>query len=254
MTTRTAITEAACILPLVAVPTLVFGLIIFILLREREALGGRHFTALLTFIVFPVIAIILTIFIYGFSFITISVILSLLIVQESHRFSTIQQNILLQHDASTDMLTGLKNRRAMDHDMIDAFHQMIEEEKPLGICIFDIDFFKEVNDTYGHQKGDEYLITVAKVVQQICNAYQGVRLYRYGGDEYLLIFERYSDRELLNITDEMRQDRRGPEDPERKSRRTDLTSPSPWGSRTRSPSWRTPFSITCTTRIWRCIG
>jgi len=79
-----------------------------------------------------------------------------------------------------DSLTGLLNRQA--------FERCCEQQKsgrPLTVVMFDIDHFKEVNDTQGHLRGDEYLRTAAQLVQR-CYASVGP-CYRVGGDEFCVV-------------------------------------------------------------------
>ena len=87
--------------------------------------------------------------------------------------------------AITDDLTQVFNRRQM--------FKILEHQKALGdrgihpfsICIFDLDFFKRVNDTYGHEKGDIVLRTVAQSIQK--NLRDIDHIARYGGEEFILI-------------------------------------------------------------------
>lgn len=73
------------------------------------------------------------------------------------------------------------------------FYKMLEssiqkEEMPLCIAVVDIDDFKSVNDTWGHEKGNEVLIYLAAQLQYCCNN-QG-HVFRYGGEEFTIIFPR----------------------------------------------------------------
>ncbi len=93
-------------------------------------------------------------------------------------------NDLLKKEAYTDQLTGLFNRRrAME------YIKTVREEypdKPISIAIGDIDFFKKVNDTYGHDMGDEVLKDVAKIMVDACG--RDAFLARWGGEEFLMVF------------------------------------------------------------------
>ena len=72
----------------------------------------------------------------------------------------------LEHAALTDGLTGMQNRRYFD----DALKEYLEEfrriEKPVGLMILDLDHFKQVNDTHGHDVGDEVLRAVASCLKE----------------------------------------------------------------------------------------
>ena len=93
-------------------------------------------------------------------------------------------NDFLKKEAYTDQLTGhFTRRRAME------YIKTVREEypdKPISIAIGDIDFFKKVNDTYGHDMGDEVLKDVAKIMVDACG--KDAFLARWGGEEFLMVF------------------------------------------------------------------
>lgn len=92
-------------------------------------------------------------------------------------------NEQLQDKASRDALTGVFNRGAI-MEFLQQFLQT-ERKQDSAVLMFDIDFFKKVNDTYGHLQGDLVLRTVASVLQQ--NIRPNDRLGRYGGEEFLVV-------------------------------------------------------------------
>ena len=88
--------------------------------------------------------------------------------------------------SQTDDLTAISNRR----HIMDQLSRMIETGRsgagPIGCaCLFDIDHFKRINDMYGHQVGDEVLVSVAKTVRRIARIGDGFG--RVGGEEFLLL-------------------------------------------------------------------
>ena len=85
--------------------------------------------------------------------------------------------------AYTDTLTGLQNRRAMDK----ALQYLEGAGQPFGLMHLDLDYFKQVNDTYGHGAGDQVLKYVAGVLQDETRS--GDLVARVGGDEFVLIFK-----------------------------------------------------------------
>lgn len=89
--------------------------------------------------------------------------------------------------AKTDSLTGLLNRRAFDERIKQAFlHTMRQRSSPLSLLFFDLDHFKEINDTYGHQIGDEHLKKMANILRTIIR--EDVDLaFRIGGDEFAAV-------------------------------------------------------------------
>ncbi|MDB5553778.1 MAG: pleD, partial [Rhizobium sp.] len=95
---------------------------------------------------------------------------------------SVQQTIEL---AVTDGLTGLNNRRYLDKHLKLLFDRAIARGRPLSICITDIDRFKSVNDTYGHDAGDEVLKEFAARVR---STVRGADLAcRFGGEEFVVI-------------------------------------------------------------------
>lgn len=87
--------------------------------------------------------------------------------------------------AVTDPLTGLSNRRYLDTHLKVLFNRAAQRGRPLSICITDIDRFKMVNDTYGHDAGDEVLREFAA---RIRSSVRGADLAcRYGGEEFVVI-------------------------------------------------------------------
>ncbi|MBE5925179.1 MAG: GGDEF domain-containing protein [Lachnospiraceae bacterium] len=93
-------------------------------------------------------------------------------------------NDKLKKEAGTDQLTGLVNRRrALEYlqELRDASFSSF-----ISIAMGDIDFFKKVNDTYGHDAGDEVLKSVANTMKEVCGS-KGL-VSRWGGEEFLIIF------------------------------------------------------------------
>lgn len=89
---------------------------------------------------------------------------------------------MAEEEAMTDILTGLRNRRAMDRVLA----QMTIAGLPFALMRLDLDFFKAVNDTYGHAAGDTVLRAVARILTQ--ETRDGDILARVGGDEFTLLF------------------------------------------------------------------
>lgn len=96
----------------------------------------------------------------------------------------------LQELIERDPLTGLLNRRTCSKKM-DA---LIKTGKPFSVVMADIDFFKKINDTYGHAAGDEVLRGVAEILLKTVRANNGFA-FRWGGEEFLLVLP---ERDLEN--------------------------------------------------------
>ena len=91
----------------------------------------------------------------------------------------------LERDRSIDMLTELLNRRALFERAEPLFHALPHADKPLVVLFADLDQFKQINDTLGHQFGDRVLAAIAKVILE--SVRQSDLVARYGGDEFVLV-------------------------------------------------------------------
>jgi diguanylate cyclase (GGDEF)-like protein len=87
--------------------------------------------------------------------------------------------------SQTDALTGLANRRHIEERLTEMYEHSSRLSEPLSCVMCDIDKFKSVNDTYGHQAGDAVLRQFAKILQG--EAREIDRIGRYGGEEFLLL-------------------------------------------------------------------
>ena len=109
----------------------------------------------------------------------------------------LKENSLLQVQAQTDALTGLPNRHAMSRVMAEAFERAWKNKTNLGVEVLDIDYFKEYNDTYGHQKGDKCLEKVAGILDELTRKDRNRFCARYGGDEFILIYENMTEEAIM---------------------------------------------------------
>lgn len=97
-----------------------------------------------------------------------------------------------------DFLTGVANR-TLFYKVADKFYYNSKRNNSiLGLMFIDVDKFKEINDTYGHKKGDEVLVLVSKILEN--STRNGDLVARYGGDEFLVLLPNikdYDDIELI---------------------------------------------------------
>lgn len=94
--------------------------------------------------------------------------------------------------ASHDALTQTENFAAYTSAIEDLFAESRKQEQPLTMMMFDIDHFKQINDTYGHSVGDQVLREVSSVVQTVIAANDDqISFYRTGGEEFNLLFPTY---------------------------------------------------------------
>ena len=104
--------------------------------------------------------------------------------------------------AKTDALTGLANRRAFDDAISKAIADRHSNEAQTGLIILDIDHFKSVNDTYGHQSGDRIIARVGKVLRD--NVRPGDFPARIGGEEFAVLCQNVPFEELGLIAERVR--------------------------------------------------
>ncbi|MGD8192695.1 PAS domain S-box protein [Brevibacillus ginsengisoli] len=95
-------------------------------------------------------------------------------------------NQILQEISSVDGLTGIPNRRFFDENYQKEWNRALRNNKPLSIIMFDIDFFKGYNDSYGHQAGDDCLKQVAQLISAPLRR-PGDFAARYGGEEFIVV-------------------------------------------------------------------
>lgn len=110
---------------------------------------------------------------------------TLLLQDASSRISLEERLKTLNEKASQDGLTGVANRAEFDraHRRWVALH--LERGLPYSLIICDLDLFKRINDTYGHQAGDEALIAFAALLRKYCRG--GDMVARYGGEEFVML-------------------------------------------------------------------
>lgn len=94
--------------------------------------------------------------------------------------------IRLRELGETDQLTGLFNRRKLQHDLTLHYKSYVRAAVPTSILMFDLDNLKRVNDSKGHHEGDEAIRVVAHICRQALRENDGA--YRFGGDEFVITF------------------------------------------------------------------
>lgn len=110
----------------------------------------------------------------------------------------------LEHLSLYDQLTGLANRRYFDNTLDRQFALASRHKSPLSLIICDVDFFKIYNDSYGHQKGDECLSKVGKVLAEQAKRPTDLAC-RYGGEEFTVILPTTNLQGAKFIAENMRQ-------------------------------------------------
>lgn len=98
-----------------------------------------------------------------------------------------QRTLQLEYENRSDALTDLYNRRYLFSEGARLYERWQRDGAELAILLMDLDHFKRINDTYGHQAGDQVLIEVAHILKQHCRPYDLVA--RYGGEEFVIMLE-----------------------------------------------------------------
>jgi len=118
--------------------------------------------------------------------------------QKIHEVTLLKDD--LEYHASHDSLTGLMNRRAF-HGVIDNL-MLGDHQQQLVLMMLDLDHFKAVNDSFGHQRGDEVICLVANLMKQNCR--RSDVICRYGGEEFLLLLSGVDLQQALEKANQLR--------------------------------------------------
>ncbi|CDK97383.1 putative GGDEF: diguanylate cyclase (GGDEF) domain [Magnetospirillum gryphiswaldense MSR-1 v2] len=108
----------------------------------------------------------------------------------------------LRESALRDPMTGLNNRRFLEEYVDTLVANVQRRQSQVGIMMLDLDFFKMVNDTYGHDAGDAVIKAMAKVLRQAVRASDMV--IRYGGEEFLIVLLDASPEQADQIAEKIR--------------------------------------------------
>lgn len=121
--------------------------------------------------------------------------------QQYQEILKLQEQLMLQ--VLRDPLTGLHNRRFMDEALLKEFARAKREQYALSLIMLDLDFFKHVNDTYGHAVGDQVLVTLSEHLK--AHARESDIVCRYGGEEFLIAMPRMTPEQAFKKIDSLRQ-------------------------------------------------
>jgi diguanylate cyclase (GGDEF)-like protein len=124
--------------------------------------------------------------------------LTTLAVQSGTRIGTVRSFQESQLQANTDLLTGLLNRRSLENTL----RNLLRDAKPFALAMADLDEFKQLNDTYGHEAGDRALRVFSRTVQEAVRTHDIVA--RYGGEEFVLIFPEADIAQAVELLDRLR--------------------------------------------------
>jgi diguanylate cyclase (GGDEF)-like protein len=154
-----------------------------LLIIYRKNIEKRYYFSLMFFAVPPVIGTLMQIFIYGIPFALIGVTFSLLIVL-----------LYIQNDnMNTDFLTGIANRKRFE-DILNARVENCDENGTFSLILLDLDNFKNINDTFGHEMGDNALKAISKMLALSVRSNDFIA--RFGGDEFCIVTDISNNKDL----------------------------------------------------------
>ncbi|MGB5217520.1 MAG: GGDEF domain-containing protein [Smithella sp.] len=110
----------------------------------------------------------------------------------------------LAHLSNTDVLTGLYNRRYFDQALDLEWKRSGRNKTILSVILFDIDHFKNINDSFGHQAGDEYLMKTADIMNSIFKRDIDI-VARYGGEEFIVLLPEINADHARQLAEQIRQ-------------------------------------------------
>lgn len=112
------------------------------------------------------------------------------------------RNRQLEERSYIDPLTGLLNRARLNQMLEQEFHAAVAGGWPLSLGFVDLDQFKRINDTYGHQVGDKVLISISRLLQ--AQVRQADIAARYGGEEFVLVFPGTEENKAFELLERLR--------------------------------------------------
>ena len=118
-------------------------------------------------------------------------------------YRTETQREQLEMLATLDPLTGLQNRRAMERELQLAVEMSKRDGSTYGLAMLDLDHFKRINDSYGHEAGDDVLLTFAVLLRACTRKID--RCFRYGGEEFVLLMPAIDVHALRSIDEHVRE-------------------------------------------------
>lgn len=114
-----------------------------------------------------------------------------------------EQAVELQSQSLVDGLTGIANRRRFDLHLEQEFRNAKRNSTPLSLIMIDVDYFKNYNDNYGHQRGDGCLVQIASALERVLVRANDL-VSRYGGEEFAAILPNTNEEGALRVAEALR--------------------------------------------------
>ena len=115
-----------------------------------------------------------------------------------------EKNAFLEKVAKKDSMTKLYNHDNSIRLLNESIEEVRKEKKPLSVCLLDLDNFKNINDTYGHQIGDKVINRVAEEIRN-CVRVEDI-VGRYSGEEFIIIFKGLDKKAAFKVIDRIREE------------------------------------------------
>lgn len=119
-----------------------------------------------------------------------------------HKKKLFLKNKHLTKISSTDMLTGVSNRRSIDEEIMQAHEKAIDSNTLYSLIIADLDHFKRVNDTYGHHVGDQVLMEFTSLIESELD--ENSTIGRWGGEEFMILCRNTHLNDAIEIAERLR--------------------------------------------------
>lgn len=110
---------------------------------------------------------------------------------------------ILEERSKIDPLTGAFNRLGLDSAVYEGLHRWNREKVPLTLILFDVDYFKAVNDNHGHAAGDEVLVNLSRIVKD--NIRLSDKFARWGGEEFIIVSSDCTADQGFELAEKIRQ-------------------------------------------------
>jgi len=156
---------------------------------------------------FPWHTFLLPIGVYSLVFFALLLLREQLLCEQAlklHAFGLEEEIRIAQERTDEDELTGCKSRRAFDKKIAGLMHPEAGEPLPFALLMLDIDHFKSVNDTYGHDTGDEVLVRFTEAVRQAIVTPEW--LFRWGGEEFIVLCPGHSLSQAAMLAERIRRE------------------------------------------------
>ncbi len=124
---------------------------------------------------------------------------------QKQKYEMMLLNEKLLAESRHDILTGLPNRAYLNSFAEETLSKSLNNNVTFGIELLDVDFFKNINDSYGHLEGDRYLSSISEIMRKLSEQYGDMFVARYGGDEFVIVYYNKTDTEIIQIMTDLKE-------------------------------------------------